>query len=38
MLTEPNLTKVEADTMLGELGSRFELQVKVAKPSADKEA
>lgn len=38
MLTEPNLTKVEADPMLGELGSRFELQVKVAQPVADKEA
>lgn len=35
MLTEPNLTKVQADTLLGELGSRFELQVKIAQPAAD---
>lgn len=30
MFTEPNLTKVEADDTLGDQGSRFELQVKVA--------
>lgn len=31
MFKDPNLTKVEADEMLGEQGSRFELQVKIAE-------
>ncbi|HAD09137.1 MAG TPA: pilus assembly protein PilN [Porticoccaceae bacterium] len=31
MFKDPVLTKVEADEMLGEQGSRFELQVKIAQ-------
>lgn len=31
MFKDPNLTKVEADETLGEQGSRFELQVKIAQ-------
>jgi len=31
LFKDPNLTKVEADEMLGEQGSRFELQVKIAE-------
>lgn len=33
--TEPNLTKVEANDVLGENGSRFEMQVKIVKPTAE---
>ncbi|TNE82934.1 MAG: pilus assembly protein PilN, partial [Deltaproteobacteria bacterium] len=35
---EPNLTKVEADQMLGEDGSRFEMRVKVVLSSKEGEA
>ena len=35
MFKEPNLTRVEADGMLGEQGSRFELQVRVVPSVAD---
>ena len=35
MFKEPNLTKVEADDTLGDQGSRFELQVKVASQVGD---
>jgi type IV pilus assembly protein PilN len=37
MFKEPNLTKVEADDILGDQGSRFELQVKVASQIDNKE-
>lgn len=33
--TEPNLTKVEANDMLGENGSQFEMQVKIVQPDSD---
>ena len=33
--TEPNLTKVEADEMLGESGSKFEMRVKIVLPNSD---
>jgi type IV pilus assembly protein PilN len=33
--TEPNLTKVEANGVLGENGSRFEMQVKIVKPAVE---
>lgn len=36
--TQPNLTKVKANDMLGENGSRFEMQVKIVKPSAELDA
>ena len=33
--TEPNLTKVEANDMLGENGSQFEMQVKIVQPNVE---
>jgi type IV pilus assembly protein PilN len=33
--TEPNLTKVEANDMLGENGSQFEMQVKIVQPNTE---
>ena len=33
--TEPNLTKVEANDMLGENGSQFEMQVKIVQPNIE---
>jgi type IV pilus assembly protein PilN len=36
--TEPNLTKVEANDMLGENGSQFEMQVKIVQPNSDANA
>lgn len=35
--TEPNLTKVEANEMLGENGSQFEMQVKIVQPNTEQE-
>ncbi len=37
MLKEPSLTNVKADPMLGEQGSRFELQVKVVQSATSDE-
>lgn len=37
MFKDPNLTKVEADETLGEQGSRFELQVKIAQSQNTRE-
>jgi len=36
--TEPNLTKVEANDVLGENGSQFEMQVKIVQPNSELEA
>jgi len=36
--TEPNLTKVEANDMLGENGSQFEMQVKIVQPNTELDA
>jgi len=36
--TEPNLTKVEANDVLGENGSQFEMQVKIVQPNLELEA
>lgn len=33
--TEPNLTKVEANDILGENGSQFEMQVKIVQPNTE---
>ena len=33
--TEPNLTKVEANDVLGENGSQFEMQVKIVQPNTE---
>ena len=33
--TEPNLTKVEANDVLGENGSQFEMQVKIIQPNTE---
>lgn len=33
--TEPNLTKVEANDILGENGSQFEMQVKIVQPNIE---
>lgn len=33
--TEPNLTKVEANDILGENGSQFEMQVKIVQPNPE---
>lgn len=35
---EPNLTKVQANSMLGESGSQFEMKVKIVQPSSDLDA
>jgi len=35
--TEPNLTKVEANDVLGENGSQFEMQVKIVQPNSELE-
>jgi type IV pilus assembly protein PilN len=33
--TDPNLTKVEANDILGENGSQFEMQVKIVQPKSE---